>query len=476
MNGSNAVQYPVPRDWQMFERLCLALLSDIYATKFQRWGRSGQRQDGIDIYGKTLEGAIAAQCKGRQQGVGKGLRKSDIDNVCKDIDNGHVRVDKILVLTTLPDDVALHQYASQLSLKRQAAGQPSISIWGWDTISDYIGNSPRVQRSFYGSWFHKSTLRQRVVAAGVVIVMVGLVIFAVQAGWQRYGQARLNSIQQQTSVLQSLQQFNRQTGALQQAWHDCERLLAPQILLFSWDLQRHCIAPVKQHLDKSDALLENSSVALPAEIWTELNKQLQLMHEDYRQLLIASEATTNAEKDIINSWQQQCLIKHPDNAFYVEKQKSARDAFTWAVDQQSRLYFLMRDFMLPGMASMKARVQSLARQQMDRAAPAAMIEEANQLPLLLQQRNDYHFQPQPSPFTLAVTKIWSARTIKISGEDTPDIVEDLRWRQLYARALVMSLAGKKREIENLIQCGLLKPEARKWIDKPQFPAEEQAAD
>jgi hypothetical protein len=74
-------QLPPPNSWDEFEDLC----ADLFQEEWRDWhvvrhGREGQRQDGVDIYGRP-NGAdySGVQCKGKKLFPPKKLKISDID-------------------------------------------------------------------------------------------------------------------------------------------------------------------------------------------------------------------------------------------------------------------------------------------------------------------------------------------------------------------------------------------------------------
>lgn len=58
------MQIPKTKSEEEFEHICTDLLNKEYSGRFKRYGRKGQRQDGIDIYDEILSSnCIVAQCK-----------------------------------------------------------------------------------------------------------------------------------------------------------------------------------------------------------------------------------------------------------------------------------------------------------------------------------------------------------------------------------------------------------------------------
>ena len=108
MPSPQSVDYPKPTDWQEFERLCRALMSEVYGAPFQRWGRAGQRQHGIDALCMTNGRTVAIQCKGRSDSLGSTLTSTDITDAVADIDTSPTVVRELIIMTTASDDVAMH--------------------------------------------------------------------------------------------------------------------------------------------------------------------------------------------------------------------------------------------------------------------------------------------------------------------------------------------------------------------------------
>lgn len=165
----NSASYSPSRDWQHFERLCRALYSNLYGKQFLRWGRSGQVQNGIDLYTQTKDNRfIALQCKGRSEGFGKKLTTKEIDNIIKAISLFPDKIDEFIILTTAPDDQAITSYVNNISRNRLNNNECSVSILGWNSLSDLIALDLDIQKKFYGHWFRPLTLLQWFFRAAII--------------------------------------------------------------------------------------------------------------------------------------------------------------------------------------------------------------------------------------------------------------------------------------------------------------------
>ena len=67
MSDANNEQLLPPPSWDKFEEICADLFSRIWGdTLLGRYGRTGQRQHGVDIYGKENGADSGVQCKGKR--------------------------------------------------------------------------------------------------------------------------------------------------------------------------------------------------------------------------------------------------------------------------------------------------------------------------------------------------------------------------------------------------------------------------
>lgn len=134
------------------------------------------------------------------------------------------------------------------------------------------------------------------------------------------------------------------------------------------------------------------------------------------------------------------------------------------MNRQLEFYFILRDFILPGLQSMQANVLIAARQSNRRGVSDQMLSDARELSNLLKQRHQYRMEEPQQPFTLSAVKQWSSREIKISG-DMDTRIEDARYAQVLLHGIHASLYGKHEEVKSLIACGVFVKNAEAIIKK-----------
>ncbi|MEM5366449.1 hypothetical protein V4C53_10430 [Paraburkholderia azotifigens] len=135
-----------PKSPDDFEEFCLVVYRIVFQDPFAtRNGRTGQKQDGVDIFVRKDQHRVGVQCK--RVTFGKMTRAIIEDEVAK-ADAGDVPLTELVVATTAPSDAKLVGYTQQLSDERRAAGKFSVNVAFWDTFESYINQHAELQRHF----------------------------------------------------------------------------------------------------------------------------------------------------------------------------------------------------------------------------------------------------------------------------------------------------------------------------------------
>lgn len=135
------INFPRLRNDDEFEDLALDLCrlewDDPYAS--DRHGRSGQGQDGVDIYGhpSDIEGIhYGAQCKLRTGD--RQPSKSEIEAEVQRARHFTPPLKLLILITDAPRDAKTQKIVRAISEREQQAGRFEVAIWFWDSICQRI--------------------------------------------------------------------------------------------------------------------------------------------------------------------------------------------------------------------------------------------------------------------------------------------------------------------------------------------------
>lgn len=145
-------QVPPPRDWDKFERLCADLWSEMWQDhNLQRFGRSGQRQDGIDIFGtiSTNKKLAAVQCKKKDitsTEPDESLTADEIQKIVDEAKKFKEPLSEFVIAYTGKRDTNLQLTALKISKEHEVKGLFTVHIYSWDDILQKLGNYSGVFR------------------------------------------------------------------------------------------------------------------------------------------------------------------------------------------------------------------------------------------------------------------------------------------------------------------------------------------
>jgi len=152
MSEYAATQIPKPCDEQAFERcnkvLWCCILGD---DTVQLHGRRGQPQHGVDLTGirdDQPDSIVGVQCKLKSEG--QKLTEAEVrDEVAKAL-TFSPPLSEYIIVTTAPDDSAMHQLALELSISasKDRAKPIKVRVWGWGTLEQAIRRYPEAVSAF----------------------------------------------------------------------------------------------------------------------------------------------------------------------------------------------------------------------------------------------------------------------------------------------------------------------------------------
>jgi hypothetical protein len=97
-----------------------------------RYGRQGQRQHGVDIYGSPGEGLNAGvQCKGKRVWPPTDLTTNQVDEEVAKAKEFTPRLTEFTIVTTAPDDKNVQDHARAITERHKGEGLFSVHVMGW---------------------------------------------------------------------------------------------------------------------------------------------------------------------------------------------------------------------------------------------------------------------------------------------------------------------------------------------------------
>ncbi len=135
----------------MIRDICAFEWQDPYTEKN---GRSGQKQFGVDIYGRPIgaDGKYrAAQCKLRT--TDKQLSQQEIEVEVKEARKFPHDLDTLIIVTDLPRDTHTQITVNQISQAEIRLNGRRVVIWFWDDVIERLAAYPRLIVKYYRDYF-----------------------------------------------------------------------------------------------------------------------------------------------------------------------------------------------------------------------------------------------------------------------------------------------------------------------------------
>jgi hypothetical protein len=148
---------PPPANWQDFEELCLDLWSRLWNDpNAQKHGRSGQGQQGIDVFGRPDQGHrwAGVQCKNTLQSSGK-MSASEIEGLIEKARRFEPSLAQLIIATTAPRDAQLQAIVRTIDDRERQAGSFPVTIFAWDDIVSKLSDYPELLRKYYPGYFRQ---------------------------------------------------------------------------------------------------------------------------------------------------------------------------------------------------------------------------------------------------------------------------------------------------------------------------------
>jgi hypothetical protein len=163
--GNFPLTYLPPQNWQDFEKFLKGLVDVIWKQEgWHSYGRYGQNQSGVDIYGYDEQSRFTGiQCKKRSQTDPDGkllmnslLTKKMIEEeiaYAEKIDRP--KLARLIFATTSSRDTKIQNIIRTISHDRITTGKFVIDIWFWEDLQVYIENHIEIMYWYFSEFLEK---------------------------------------------------------------------------------------------------------------------------------------------------------------------------------------------------------------------------------------------------------------------------------------------------------------------------------
>jgi len=143
-----------PENWIDFENLCKKLWGEIWkCPEIKKNGRSGQSQQGVDIYGNPF-GEIdyyGIQCKGKNEYSKSELTQKEVDREIELAKEFEPALKKFYFATTASKDSKIETYIRKKNLENIKIGLFEIHLFSWEDIVDLIDENKQTHDYYVNS-------------------------------------------------------------------------------------------------------------------------------------------------------------------------------------------------------------------------------------------------------------------------------------------------------------------------------------
>lgn len=142
------MQLPKSRSADEFESMCKDILTNEYGVKFKRYGKNGQKQNGIDIYAHLGgEKYAVAQCKNYFSSNSSHAIIKQIEKDIKDAESVPFKIKKFIVMTSIDRDLNVQNYIENIN------SLFAIEICFWEDIQERVCSDDKLMEKYYPNFF-----------------------------------------------------------------------------------------------------------------------------------------------------------------------------------------------------------------------------------------------------------------------------------------------------------------------------------
>lgn len=161
--SSDIERWEPPNDTTAFESLCLDLWKDIWQDSgAERNGRRGQKQDGVDIFGREKGKLVGVQCKQKDGRLWAKLTEAELESEVEAARRFKPKLARFILATTVPRDAAVQRKANQLTEQHRRQKLFSVEVWAWEDIwHELYRRFDLLGRIAHNYWPRRATLPPR---------------------------------------------------------------------------------------------------------------------------------------------------------------------------------------------------------------------------------------------------------------------------------------------------------------------------
>ncbi len=139
-----------PENWQDFESLCLRLWRSIWNDpNTQKNGRTGQSQNGVDIFGKPYlaDKYHGVQCKVKNSCNDSKLTKEEVDNESDKAASFIPELESFIIACTSSRDANIQEICREMNVNKVRPF--SVDVWSWNDIEEEVQCRQELMEYFY---------------------------------------------------------------------------------------------------------------------------------------------------------------------------------------------------------------------------------------------------------------------------------------------------------------------------------------
>jgi hypothetical protein len=153
MSDANNEQLRPPQSWDKFEEICADLFARIWDdAHVVRYGRSGQIQHGVDIFGRDNGKHTGVQCKLKRDGAAIRLTVVEIDAEVAKARTFVPALDNYIIVTTAGNDTRSTDRTNSISAEHEKSGLFRVTVYGWTEIARRLQDYPDLLKKHFSSF------------------------------------------------------------------------------------------------------------------------------------------------------------------------------------------------------------------------------------------------------------------------------------------------------------------------------------